>query len=467
MTGSKIWSNTLRTLLFLTLTSGLLFAQQPEKELLKLEDCINIALKSNTTLRTTQLSDKAAVLDVLASYKGVLPSVSVSAGQGKVETGPSEYLSNEPVGIDPETGNVIYEQRTRKIEKSTRKSASASLDVNQTIFDGGIWWNQIRKAHADRKASEYNLASQRDNVVLQVQQAYYDLIKQMKLLEVYKLAVERSQAQLDRTQKMYDLGATARVDVFRAKVNLGNDRINYLNQKNTVQQSRKKLNLAMGRDPFTPLEVEVEISLEKSVPDLDQLIEAAYEHQPLLFKSKEDLIAKKLSLSMAKGINYPRISAYLNYNRFHENTAKVFSDFYQNYSTQYGVRLSFNLFNGFSDYVNVQKAEISCRTAEEQFEEYKRNLKATIHQYYADYKSFQDIIEINRENLEAAREEYRLAEERYQVGAGTSLEVRESQVNLTRAEETLIAAQFNARLLLAQLDNQLGLSYFKYVKNQE
>jgi len=55
----------------------------------------------------------------------------------------------------------------------------------------------------------------------------------------------------------------------------------------------------------------------------------------------------------------------------------------------------------------------------------------------------------------------RLEEERYLVGAGTSLEVREAQVNLTRAEETLIAAQFTARLILAQLDKQLGLTYKK------
>jgi len=123
--------------------------------------------------------------------------------------------------------------------------------------------------------------------------------------------------------------------------------------------------------------------------------------------------------------------------------------------------LSFNIFNGFSDYANVQKAEISRKAAMETFEEYKRTLKATVHQYYADYLSTLDIIKINKENLEAAKEEMRLEEERYMVGAGTALEVREAQVNLTRAEETLIAAQFTASLILAQLDNQLGLTYQK------
>ena len=440
---------------------------QNDDAFLTLEDCIHIALENNSDLKTTLYSDQAAKWDEVGSLKGILPSISVSAGRGEVETGASEYLSNEPVGIDPETGNVIYEQRTRTIAKSIRKSTSASVDVSQTIFDGGIWWNQIRKAQVDKKVSDYTLASQRDYTILQVQQAYFDLIKQIKILEVDSLAVDRSKAQLDRTQKMYELGATAQVDVFRAKVNLGNDRIQYLKQKNVVAQSRKNLNLVMGRDPFEPLQVEVEIPAVGTLPDVDELIETALKKQPLIYKNQEELKSRKLSVALAKGINYPRISAYINYNRFHETPIKVFSDFDQNYQTQYGVRMSFNLFNGFSDYVNIQKAEIGVRSAAEQYEAYKRNLKSTIHQYYADYLSYLDIIEINRLNLEAAREEYRLAKERYQVGAGTSLEVRESQVNLTKAEETLIVAQFNARFVLAQLDYNLGLSYAKYAGESE
>jgi len=440
-------------------------AQPSTEGLLSLRDCIHIALEHNSTLKTNEYADQAAKMDVLSSYKGILPSLSVSAGRSNVETGPSEYLSNEPVGIDAD-GNVMYQLRTRKTEKSLRKSTTAGLTVDQTLFDGGIWWNQIRKAHADKEASDLNLASQRDKVIMQVQQAYFDLLKQINLLEVDSLAVQRSKEQLDRAKKMYELGATAQLDVFRAKVNMGNDRISYMQQKNKVEQSKKNLNLVMGRDPFKPIRVQVDVKLDKSLPDVEAMINTAYQNQPLLKKNEFQIKANELSVSMAKGINYPRISAYVNYNRFNEDAARVFSNYGQNYQTQYGLRLSFNLFNGFSDYATIQKAEISKRSAQEGLAEYKRNLKSMIHQYYQDYKSYLNIIEINQDNLQAAKEEYRLARERYQIGAGTALDVRESQVNLTRAEETLIAAKFNARIVLAQLDNQLGLSYKKFQKTE-
>ncbi len=444
-------------ILFFSVVPGA-FAQQAPQTVLSLRQCIDIALENNTALKNSAYMKKAAEMGELSSYRGILPTMSVTAGRGKVETGPSEYLSNEPVAIDEQTGNVIYEQRTRAIPKSTRKSTSAGLNVNQMIFDGGIWWNQIRKARADLSAAEYSYLDERDNTILQVQQAYFDVIKQIKMLEVYDVAVQRSQAQLDRSKKMYELGAIAHLDVYRAKVNLGNDRINYLNQKNTVQQSKKNLNLVMGRDPFTPIGVEIDTELEHSLPPIDEMVQTALANQPLVKKTKMDIRSRELSLSMAKGMNFPKISAYLNYNRFHENAVKVFSEFDKNYQTQYGINLSFNIFNGFSDYTNVQKAEINYKSALENFENYKRKLKSTIHQYYETYQSTLDIIKINKQNLEAAKEELRLAEERYQVGAVTSLDVRDSQVNLTRAEETLIAAQFAARLILAQLDYQLGIT---------
>jgi outer membrane protein TolC len=178
-------------------------------------------------------------------------------------------------------------------------------------------------------------------------------------------------------------------------------------------------------------------------------------------KYEADIKSSKLSVSMAKGLFYPSVGGRIVYSRDNEEMSRVYSNYNRNYSYSYGVGVSLSLFNGFSDYVSVQKAKISKKTAQENFEAYKRTLVSTIEQYHADYVSYLDIIEINQQNLEAAKEEVRLAEERYQVGAGTSLEVREAQVNLTRAEEILIAAQFNARILLAQLDNELGLTFKK------
>jgi outer membrane protein TolC len=72
---------------------------------------------------------------------------------------------------------------------------------------------------------------------------------------------------------------------------------------------------------------------------------------------------------------------------------------------------------------------------------------------------------LNEENLKAAQEEYRLAEERYRIGSGTQLEVREAQVNLNRAEDTLVRAKYSARVTQAQIETYLGKIFI--VETQE
>jgi outer membrane protein len=452
----------LSIVLVLILGANLSYAQ--DAGVLTLDDCISIALEKNSTLRVSKLSDESAAKDVLGSYSGILPTISASANKGKRNSAPSEYLGDVQVDTNA-FGGAIYEQRLITRPRTELESNSASISINQNIFDGGIWWNRIRKAKKDKESSEYALLGQTNDVILQVQQAYFNLNKQSKLLEVYEVAVSRSQAQLDRTEKMYELGATAQLDVFQARVNLGNDRISLLQQKNTVDQAKKNLNLAMGRDPFTPLQINTDINLEKTIPDSNELIQTALENHPNIKQDEANIESSKLSVSLAKGSYYPRLSGSVDYQRNNEQLSRVYKNYNKNYTISYRIGLSINIFNGFSDYVSVQKAKLAERSAKENFEAYKRNLSSEIEQYYADYKSYLDIIDINKQNLDAAKEEMRLAEERYQIGAGTSLEVREAQVNLTRAEEVLIAAQFNARIVLAQLDNGLGLTYKKYENN--
>jgi len=427
-------------LLLIALAANPGFSQ--EESLLTLDDCISIALEQNSALKISHLSDKSAEKDVLGSYSGILPTISLSANKGNRVSGPSEYLGDVPIGQDT-SGRTIYDQRLITSPRTEREFNSISLSFDQNIFDGGRWWNKNR-------------------AILLVQEAYFDLNQQIKLLEVYEIAVERSQAQVDRTEKMYELGATAQLDVFQARVNLGNDRISLLRQQNIVGQARKNLNLVMGRDPFTPVQIGTEIKLNKTLANPEELIQTAFENQPNIKQDEADIKSSKLSVSLAKGVFYPRLYGFVDYSRNNQEMDRVYTNYDKNYTVTYGIGASLNIFNGFNDYVNLQKAKIARKTTEENYEEYKRNLASEIEQYYANYQSYLDIIEINEQNLEAAKEEMRLAEERYQIGAGTSLEVREAQVNLTRAEEVLIAAQFNARIELARLNNGLGLTYKKY-----
>ena len=447
-------------ILILVLTMLLFSNGFTQSEVLTLDNCIEIALTKNPNLLRTLNLDESAGEDVTASYSGILPTINLNAYSGRNQWGKQEYEDYVPVGIDT-LGNYIYERRIRTSPADISNTNSFSVSVSQNIIDGGEWWQAIGYAKSQKRASEYTVESTINSTVLSVQNAFFNLLKQQKLYEVNQLAVTRSQDNLNKTEKMFELGAVAKVDVYRSRVNLGNDNIQMLLQKNAVLTAKQQLNLVMGRDPQTPVEIKPEFELESSFPDIDELFNQAREANPNLKKSEEDVYSSDLMVSRSWAVIWPSLGAGFSYNRSHEDIERVYKGWDRNWYMRWGVSLTWNLFNGFRDKVRIQQSKLALRNAQETYEETKRNLKSEIVQLVDNFNSYLEIIRINEDNLEAAQEEYRLAEERYRIGSGTALEVREAQVNLTRAEETLVAAQYNARMTQAQLEQALGIIHKK------
>jgi outer membrane protein len=456
----------LRLLVAVFLIFGIGYAQDSNNEAqLSLEDCINLALEYNSTLRQAEFNNEAADYDVTASYSDILPSVNLSFRKGETTVGRSQRVIGDAViGLDPITGDPIYGTAKITTPKQYYKDNSFSVSVNQTIFDGGRWWNNIERAQTDKEASDFDLQSSRDNTILNIQSLYYDLLKQKKLYEADKVAVERSEGQVTRTQKMFDLGAAAKLDVYQAKVNLGNDRITMLTQENILGDAHRKLNIALGRDPGDSLNIQPVKEEFETLRSLDELVDDALTNQPLINKGAADISSSELGVSLAKANYYPSLGAYFQYSRRNSDLERIYTDLNFEYVWAVGLSLNWNLFNGFGDYVNVQKSKIMESSTREAHALYIRELQASIKAKYDNYISYKEIVQINEENLEAAKEELRLAEERHQIGAGTFLEVREAQVKLTRAEQTLIAARYNALITLAQLDTELGITEKKLSK---
>lgn len=426
-------------ILLLLMVAG--FAQTTT-DVLTLDDCIETALKNNPQLKISKNQLEIAEQTYKQSYSNILPSVDVSASYGRFFQAPSEYAGGTrlPQPLPEQKGD----------------NYSTNLNVQQNIFDGGFWWNNISKTRSDKRSQEYSYLSERQRTIVNVQQAYFTLVKELKLLEVRKQAVHRSERQVERTTTQYELGAVAKVDVFQARTNLGNDRIALLTQKNAVLKARQDLNLFMGRDPQEPLEIVTDVEVNLTVGNLDSLINAALANNPALKQLEQNYQSAKLQTSLATSTYWPRVGIFYRFSRQTPEFESIFGALDKNYNWFAGLNISWNLFRGFDDYRNRQKAKINEQIARENIVDSRRNIISQVKALSDNLSSYLEIIKINKENLESAKEQYRLAQERYRVGSGTQLEVREAQVNLTQAEQILVGAENNAIITYAQLLEAIG-----------
>lgn len=424
---------------------------------LTLEECVGIALRDNSTLRNAERRAQIAGTQVMTARAGVLPSLSASLSSGKFRQGDRTLLGDVPVGIDPVTGQALYERRTITQPGYSTNSNSARLDANMLLFDFGASWNRIRQANAAEESSSKTFQSTKQNTILQVHQRYFGYLKELQLLGVYEEAVKSSEEQQKRTESMYEIGSVAQGDVFRAKTQTGQDRINLITQKNLVSTARNFLNVAMGRPADAELNVvDIEAELQFREYNLEDVVKAAVEKNPELQSYQYEMKRAQLGKRIALSSYLPSFSIGGSYSRSHNEFDRVYSDFSKNWSGSVGLSMRLNLFNGFSDQANVEREALNYRIAEEDLQNRLRNLRLEAEQALLSLEAWKEITAINTDNLVSAQEDLRLAQERYRVGAGTLLDIINAQVNVTRAKSTLVRAKYDSKIAYAQLQATMG-----------
>jgi outer membrane protein TolC len=425
---------------------------------LSLNECINIAMKNNSDLKTAVYQVNRAGAGVKGSYSGILPRITTSFQSGRVIQGDRTLLTDVPVGFDSIAGTAVFQQVEITQPGASRNSHFARVTYSQTVYDFGRSWNAIKQANASYDAWTNNLTAVRNSVYSTVKQRYLQLLKAEKLEQEYTEAVSRSEEQLKRTQSMYEIGSVAQIDVYKAEVALATDEINLINQRNIVEIARGNLNVAIGRDPETPIEItELETDIKPFKYTLDEAIVIAEQNNPDLRRFENDMKSADYGMKIAKSAYWPSIGFSASYSRNNTDFNKVYSGLNKNFSVSFGAQLDFNIFNGLADRAEVDRQSANYSIAKENWLNRKRNIRLEVKQAYLNLRAWQEISKINERSLLAAEEDFRLAQERYRVGAGTLLEVTDAQVALTRARVTLVSAKYDAMIAHAQLEAAMGM----------
>ena len=442
-------------LLTLVFTATSSFAQNGKA--LTLKDCIAIALKSNSQLKTAGYQLDGSGANLKGSYARILPRITASFSSGRFVQGDRTLVTDVPVAFDSTTGQTIFRQTEITQEGSSRNSHTARISYNQTLWDFGRSLNAIKQAKASFEASTHSLTSARHDVYTTVKQRYFGLLKAIHLEQEYRLAVDRSKEQLSKTQSMYEIGSVALIEVYMSERTLGQDEISLISHQTIVRIARGNLNVAMGHDPETPLDIaDIDVATSPASIQLEEAIAVAEQNNPNLRRFENDMRSFEYGMKVAKSAYWPSLGVSVSYTRNNTEFENVYGNFNQNFSVVFGAQIDFNIFNGFADAAEVSRQSANYSIAHESWVDTKRRLHLEVKQAHLNLNAFHEISVINERNLRAGEEEYRLAQERYRVGAGTQLELTEAQVSLTRARVLLVRAKYDAMIAQAQLEAAMG-----------
>ena len=429
-------------------------AQEERREMrLSLNECVEIALTSSAQIEQFKYTVAIAETQVDNARNSFLPNTSsVNWGISRNVQGPREGQV-----LDPSTGTLV------QLLGEDRVSGAQSFRITgltMPVYDGRLI-SQLSSAKNSLRQTQMQQTGNRQTIIFQTKQRYFLLLQAIKLLEVQQERVRVAEESLRRAETLYEIGSAVILQVTNARSSLASFRATLIQRENAVSiaQSNLAFTMGLGTDvDIIPSEEEFEL-LSPKYSFTDALSIALKEH-PDILGSKYDMMASRDDYNATKkGLYHPRITMSTNAYSWSLGKDEDFGGpediFLKNYS--YGISLNVNmpLFN-FNTSNTLKRLRVQYLRSQEQLDQAKRQKALDLRLRYLNLERFRRLIEANEVAVEAAEENFKLEEERYNFGGGTYLERLTAQRDLFDARNNLVQSKYNYLIEMANLENEVG-----------
>ncbi|MEW5799817.1 MAG: TolC family protein [Bacteroidota bacterium] len=415
--------------LILTITLSTSHAQ----EKLSLQQAIQIALEKNISVIGAKNSMEIQRSGVLSEYGRLLPNVSA---EGTWARNGSSFDATPliPSGLSAGGGTT------------------ASLDARISIGNGFSNLSSIDRAQNLAGAEEYNYQQSRQSIALAVHQAYLTVLRNKQLLKVAEDNLKRSQQQLSRIVESNKVGAVAKADLYRQQVQTANDELSVINAQSNYDNSKNDLLYLLSLDvtkeyEFDDVAVNAEVeqsdsAYQNEMHDYAALVNEALSSRPDYQASLLSRDAASNSLTIAKLGHWPSLSLNGGYGYTLAGRSD-FSNFKNSTGWDVALTLHVPIFSGFQVSSNVQTSQLNYELAEQNLEQSKRKVQKEIRTALLNLQTAKKRMDVSVKNVVSAEEDRRIAEERYNLGSNTLLDLLVATANYTSALSNKVSASYD------------------------
>lgn len=409
---------------------------RPEGKPLTLDQCTAIALKYHPSLQANQASveaSKARVEQALANY---YPQVNFSNSYSKAT---SNFYGTGPYPRSTSNNWTFYD------------SFSTGLSLNQNIYDFGRTSNTVKVNRENAKASEEDVATTKQTVVLNVKQAYFGVLQTLRLIQVGEETVNQMKQHLEQARGFYQAGTRPKIDVTKAEVDLANAELGLIRLRNNYQVARVTLNNALGLREDLRFAIEDSLGFKPREITLEEILKISFAQRPEILQLKARQRGQEAGIKLAQASYYPTLSGNAGYLYRGSELNNLYWDW------SFAATISIPLFSGFSSPNQVAEARANLRNLQAQEENLKLNIRLEGEQAYLSLKEADERIRVAEKAVAQAQENFELATGRYQVGVGSPLEVTDAEVLLANARANHIQALYDYKVSEARIDKAMGL----------
>lgn len=416
------------TLLFLLLSFTASYAQNISTDIsgLSLEECLILSLNNHPSLRKT----KASVKDIEAQIESLRAAnrVKVTLTGSARYNGDYDYLSdnyhNESLALS--ATKLLYDNNRNKIQRQIRtENLKASYETHKNTMI-------TVTANAKRK--------------------YYDLVLEFLDRDLQQEKVNNLEEHLKNAQGLYDVGNSPYIDVTKAQADLSSARVALLKANNDILLAQEALKVAMGTEIQSPFSISIPaVLLLPQLPEnFDSLVDVALADRPDMRKILHDITAGELSIKDAARAISPTVTGQANTSLSSRQSGTTDTNYY------IGVSVNVPVVDGGETKAGIARARAQLESTNADADTLRQNITYSVMSSALSLMNAKDRARAAEETVKHSEENLELAQGRYNVGVGNSIEVSDAVSALAEAKHTYYQAIYDAQTARANLDEALG-----------
>jgi outer membrane protein TolC len=460
---------------------------------LTLDEALQIALVNNYVVRNTRLDLDNTSAQIREAWGQVLPQVNLQSNYTRNIKSANPFAGSEAGGLfssfglidwlafneeartdgDPSTEPISltdFGERQREGLEAIGASFGGSdnpfsvpneftngITVEQTLYSGSAF-AAISAAARLMDINQRALERQEQIVIDEVRQGFYLALLMQEQMDVQQQSVARTAVTLNEVAKRVTQGVSPKFQRLSTEVELANLETQLVQARNQAAQSLDALKMQLGMPIDQPLRLRGE--LEAADPALfvnvsvESAFDVAFENRPDLEQARLAVELRKIDTKISRSEYLPTVNAFANFNymgrvpddrsfiqpspddpfTFSQGTNSFFSRNYWNPSIAAGIRLSWNLFDGFQTSARVQQKQVAVNKAEVDLDQTIELVRMEVNNAVRDLEAARRRIQSQDQNVANAELNYEYAQARLSEGVASQLEERNAseQLDLSR-----------------------------------
>lgn len=332
--------------------------------------------------------------------------------------------------------------------------AAGGVTISQLITDFGRTHNLVLSAQSEAKAQEDAQRATTADIVLAVDQAFYNALGSEAVLKVAEQTVAARQATVDEISALAASKLKSSLDLSFANVELSQARLLLLDAQNAAQDSMANLNALLGseRDDRYTLVDQTPSNAQPAPAQIEPLVQAAFRSRPDLAALNETYNSASRFRAAEHALSRPTVSALGTAGGTPLRANQITSSWYG----AVGANVNIPIFNGFLYSARAREADLRATAAQEEVRNLRELIARDVRTSALSAQVAFHRIDVTRQLLDQSNLALNLAQTRYKLGLSGIVELSQAQLAQTQAEIAYANARYAYQTALAVLSFQTG-----------